>query len=382
VGVFLIVHAAMSAAILALHLALAVGLCLNFLRERRLGAAKAPDAPALRAEVVVALRNEEATLPRLLESLRGQTLAGCRFLFVDDRSTDATSRLLDEFCRATGPFARVIHVREEAPALTGKQSALDRAFADARGEVLLFTDGDCRVPSTWAAELLRHFRDPRVGVVLGRIELAEGRSFLERFQAFEQPLINQYNLSSAGIGLPIGCFGNNMAVRAAAVKETGGFKAMGRSVTEDAMLLGAVSRGGGWKVKVCTSEGGAVTTIAQRRWRAYVDQHTRWNAGGLFSPDTVTRLCFILVVLVYLVGSLVVLPLGFADWRVPLLSLNSFLSIGILAGIGGCYEGKHRARYFLRLLPYLFFFGFFYSFITLRALFRRPFEWKGATLRP
>ena len=86
--------------------------------------------------------------------------------------------------------------------------------------------------------------------------------------------------------------------------------------------------------------------------------------------------------LIYLVGSLVVLPLGFFDWRVPVLSLNSFLSIGLLAGLGGLYPGKNRLRYYARFLPYLFFFGFFYSWITVRALVRRPFDWKGTTLTP
>jgi len=76
-----------------------------------------------------------------------------------------------------------------------------------------------------------------------------------------------------------------------------------------------------------------------------------------------------------------VLPLGFADWRVPVLSLNSFLSMGLLALAGGFYEGKRKVRYFLRFFPYLFFFGFFYSFITLRTLAQRSFVWKGASLR-
>jgi len=96
----------------------------------------------------------------------------------------------------------------------------------------------------------------------------------------------------------------------------------------------------------------------------------------------VTSLSYILVVLIYLVGSLLVLPLGLLDWRVPVLSLNSFLSIGLLAALGGLYEGQHRARYYLRFFPYLFFFGFFYSFVTLRAVLRRPFDWKGSRLVP
>ncbi|MGO9308751.1 MAG: glycosyltransferase [Spirochaetia bacterium] len=381
-GVFLLAFALVSAVILALHLALSAGIVANMARERR-----APPAPGLpagrtRAEVVVAVRDEAATLPLLLDSLRAQSREDVLFLFVDDRSRDGTSGLLDEFRGTVGDRARVIHNSLEPVGLTGKQAALDLAFRRTRGDVLLFTDGDCVVPPTWAEEMLAHFRDPRVGVVLGRIELPEDRGFLRRFQAFEQPLLNQYNFGSVGIGMPTGCFGNNMAIRARAVREIGGFHALGYSVTEDAMLLDAVCRAGGWQVRACVSDRGAAMTRAQGSWKGYIDQHTRWNAGGLFSPDIVTRASFIFVVLFYLVGSLVVLPLGLLDWRVPVLSLNSFLSIGLLAGLGGLYPGKDRARYYLRFLPYLFFFGFFYSYITLRALVRRPFDWKGATLRP
>jgi cellulose synthase/poly-beta-1,6-N-acetylglucosamine synthase-like glycosyltransferase len=385
-GAFLLVFAVFSAIILVFHLALTAGLLIDFRRERRVhrGAASPPErgTPVRpRAEVVVAVRDEEGTLPRLLDSLRAQTLDGCLFLFVDDRSTDGTARLLDDFCAAVGPRARVIHNRAEPAALTGKQAALDLAFAEARGDVLLFTDGDCRLPPEWAEEMLLHFLDDRVGVVLGRIELAEGASFLGRFQAFEQPLLNQYNFGSVGIGIPTGCFGNNMGVRAAAVKQAGGFRALGYSVTEDAMLLDALCRRNGWEVKTCTSIRSAATTIPKTSWREYFNQHIRWNAGALFSSDLVTRASYIFVVVIYLVGSLLVLPLGFLDWRVPVLSLNSFLSIGLLAFAGGFHEGKRKGRYFLRFLPYLFFFGFFYSFITVRTLAQRSFVWKGVPHR-
>ena len=335
-----------------------------------------------RPEVIVAVRDEADTLPSLLESLRAQTRDDVLFLFVDDRSGDSTPSLLDDFCRQVGERARVIHNTGQPGVLTGKQAALDLAFECARGDVLFFTDGDCVVPPTWADEMLRHFNDPRVGVVLGRIELNEAPGFLRQFQAFEQPLLNQYNFGSAGIGMPTGCFGNNMAIRAQAVKEIGGFHALGYSVTEDAMLLDAVCRGRGWKARTCTSSRAAAVTRAQATWKGFIDQHTRWNAGALFSPDLFTRLSFSFVVLFYLVGSIVVLPLAFLDWRVAVLSLNAFVSIGLLAALCGLYERRNRSLYFLRLLPFLLFFGFFYAFITVRAFVRRPFDWKGSTLQP
>ena len=378
---FLIAYASLSAIILCFHLALAAGLVRNIVRDRA-GHRRAGPAPGLRAEVIVALRNEEKTLPALLASLRAQTLRDAMFLFVDDRSTDETGRLLDEFCARMGERARVIHNRSEPVGLTGKQTALDLAFAQSRGDVLLFTDGDCTVPPGWMEEMLACFHDPAVGVAISRIELDDRGSFLQRFQAFEQPLLNQYNLGSVGIGLATGCFGNNMAARAEAVRATGGFRSLGFSVTEDAMLLDAVCRKAGWKPSCRVTEQSAARTVGKSSWGEFVNQHTRWNAGGLFSEDPVTRFFYILVVLIYLTSSLFLLPVGIIDWRVPLLCMTSFVSIGMLAAIGGFYEGRARARYFAVFLPFLIFFAFFYVFVTLRALVSRPFEWKGRMLRP
>ena len=97
---------------------------------------------------------------------------------------------------------------------------------------------------------------------------------------------------------------------------------------------------GGWAVRSCTSDRAAARTRAHVTWKAYIDQHTRWNAGALFSQDLVTRVSFIFVVLFYLVGSLLVLPLGFAGLaragplaeRVP-----QHRSAG---GLGGLYPGR------------------------------------------
>ncbi|HTP59462.1 MAG TPA: glycosyltransferase [Spirochaetia bacterium] len=380
--IFLIVYAAFSAVILSVHLALAVGLVRNMLLDRRARQKGARSPGGLRAEVVVALRNEEKTLPALLRSLSAQTATSATFLFVDDRSTDATGALLDEFCRVNGGRARVIHNSSEPDGLTGKQAALDLAFGACSGDVLLFTDGDCEVPPQWVEEMLIPFEDPSVGVVIGRIELqAAAGNFLQLFQAFEQPLLNQYNLGSVGIGLATGCFGNNMAVRTVAVKAAGAFRTLGYSVTEDAMLLDAVRRAG-WKARARASFPAAARTRGKARWGDYVNQHTRWNAGGLFSEDPVTRLSYIVVVLIYLTSNVVLLPLGFLDWRIAALSTTSFAGIAILAAVGALYERNDRLSYLARLLPFVVFFGFFYVFVTLRALAMKPFEWKGRVLTP
>jgi cellulose synthase/poly-beta-1,6-N-acetylglucosamine synthase-like glycosyltransferase len=378
---FLLSFAGLGVVILALHVTLAVGAASNLMRDARAAkrATPRPVSSKLRAEVVVAVRNEAANLSPLLKSLVLQTDKDCLFLMVDDRSEDGTANLLERFADSLGPRARVIRNTRDPEDLTGKQAALDIAFTAARGDVLLFTDGDCIVPPGWVEGMLGYFSDPAVGVVLGRIELRRGASFLSRFQAFEQPLLNQYNFGSVGIGLPMGCFGNNMAVRLEAIRKAGGFRELGYSVTEDAALLSAVARRTPWGVRASTRVGTTVVTDPRPSWSEYIEQHTRWNAGAFFADDAATRAGYGFIV-GYLVICCLALPLGFLDPRISLLCLNAFLSMGILGFLGGLYPGKRKGGYFLLFLPFLLFFGFFYSFISLRALARRPFEWKGSIL--
>ncbi len=379
----LVAYAVASLAVLAIHAAGCVGLVRLLSNERRrAGAAAVPGSRRPSVEIVVAARDEEAALPALLASLARQSDPGCAFLFVDDRSTDGTAALIEGFRAAHPGRTRVLTCAEEPEVLTGKQAALDLAIREARGDVLLFTDADCVVPEGWAADMGSRFDDPEVGAVLGRVRLAEERGFLRRFQAFEQPLINQYNLAPVGLGGAFGCFGNNLAVRRAAALAVGGFRGLGYSVTEDTTLLTAIRDLGTWKVGASLSADGTVTTRPMPDWRSYVNQHTRWNAGAIHARDWQTRIVYLLVIVLYLPLTLAVLPLGLADWRVAALSLTSFVSVGSFGFLSGLNPGVERARYYRRFVPYLVFFQFFYSFVTWRAVLARPFDWKGRRLRP
>jgi cellulose synthase/poly-beta-1,6-N-acetylglucosamine synthase-like glycosyltransferase len=380
--IFLIIPAAALAALLAIiHIALDLGVVANILKDGRRTACPVPsDAPLPAVTVVVAVRNEEACLPALLSSLERQTASDCSFLFVDDRSTDGTPALLSDFRRRLGSRAMVLRNDAEPIGMTGKQAALDMAVDACRTEVLLFTDGDCTVPETWVEGMRRRFLDPGLGVLFGRLRVAERRGFLHRFQAFEQPLIHQYNLGGVGIGLPMGCFGNNLAARAEAVRDVGGLRGLGYTVTEDAALLSAIARSGRWKAGASVLAETTIETDTKKSWADYLNQHSRWNAGGFFSGDFRTRLGYRFITL-FLVGSVLLLPLSLLDWRFCLPWLVPFLGIASLGFFGGLYQGVPRRRHYLHLLPYTAFFTAFYSWVTVRAVMRRWVDWKGSPLR-
>ncbi|NOY97990.1 MAG: glycosyltransferase [Chloroflexi bacterium] len=91
--------------------------------------------------IIVPARNEERNICRCVDGLLAQTYPNLEIIILDDRSTDATPRILDELS-ARAPQLRVLHGAELPPGWAGKPHALAQAAAAARGDWLLFVDAD------------------------------------------------------------------------------------------------------------------------------------------------------------------------------------------------------------------------------------------------
>jgi glycosyltransferase involved in cell wall biosynthesis len=99
-----------------------------------------------RISLLFAARDEEEKLPAALATLATLDYPELEIIGVDDRSKDATGRLLDEFA-AIHPRFRAIHVSELPPGWLGKPHALQKGYEASTGEWLLFTDADVRFKS-------------------------------------------------------------------------------------------------------------------------------------------------------------------------------------------------------------------------------------------
>ncbi len=101
------------------------------------------DAECPRISLLFAARDEEEKLPGALATLATVDYPNLEIIAVDDRSQDATGRILDEFAVSHERF-RVVHVTALPPGWLGKPHALQKAFEASAGEWLLFTDADVR----------------------------------------------------------------------------------------------------------------------------------------------------------------------------------------------------------------------------------------------
>lgn len=105
--------------------------------------APAADALCPRISLLFAARDEEEKLPAALTTLMEIDYPHLEIIAVNDRSTDATAHILEEFA-ASHPRLRVVHVDQLPPGWLGKPHALQKAYQSATGDWLLFTDADVR----------------------------------------------------------------------------------------------------------------------------------------------------------------------------------------------------------------------------------------------
>ncbi len=106
--------------------------------------------------VVIPTFNRRALLGEAIQSLWNQTLASeCyEVIVVDNLSTDGTTAMMDEL-QARSPCRLVYHRMSEN---LGPANSRNTGVQMARGEIIAFTDSDCRVSPSWLERGLEGFK--------------------------------------------------------------------------------------------------------------------------------------------------------------------------------------------------------------------------------
>ena len=229
--------------------------------------------------VIVAARNEEAFLPACLESLVRQTYSASNYevILVNDHSTDHTETIGREWDSQYSQFHLLNAIHD--PQLKGKTNALAQGIDAARGDIIMITDADCIVPSTWIESTVAYF-DDNIGLV-GGITLQEHSSAFTGIQSLDWAFILGIAAATAQRGNPLGSIGNNLSFRKKAYEEVGGYRTLPFSVTEDYTLVQAIIGTGSWSYRYPIDPEVMVVSKACPDWKTLVRQKHRWGKGGL-----------------------------------------------------------------------------------------------------
>jgi glycosyltransferase involved in cell wall biosynthesis len=164
--------------------------------------------------VIIPIYNGEADLPDLLRCLQAQTYPADRveYLLIDNGSADRTFALLQAAPHITA-------LRESQ--IQSSYAARNQGIRAAQGEILCFTDADCRPEPDWLMNLVPPFENGAVGWVAGEVLSLPGKSLLERYADRRETLAQKHTLGHAF--LPYGQTAN-LAVRAEIFTKVGLFR--------------------------------------------------------------------------------------------------------------------------------------------------------------
>jgi glycosyltransferase involved in cell wall biosynthesis len=216
-------------------------------------------APEL--SVVVPVRDGQALLPALLESLDAQQLPRARFevVVVDSASGDASAEVAER------RGARV--VRETLP---GRARSRNAGAAVARGAALAFVDADCVAVPGWLGALERGLQASELAAGPVEIVTRTPPSSLERFEALSR--YDQEHAVHEGWAASA-----SLAIRRDAFEALGGFDVAYRHVGEDVDLcLRGVRRG----MRIAWCPDAVVRTQAERRLRDVLARGVRHGYAG------------------------------------------------------------------------------------------------------
>ena len=176
----------------------------------------------MRISVIVCAYNEAEWLPGCLESLCRQTRPADEIIVVNNASTDATRDVAAQ-------YSGVLFVDEPRKGLVLARRA---GYLAASGDVLVYTDADCRAPDQWLARVAEAFGSAETAVAGNGTVAVTGPYRFYDWDLYGRLLIRIYDvlvapathvLAQRVLRMGAVLYGGNFAVRREALERIGGF---------------------------------------------------------------------------------------------------------------------------------------------------------------
>ena len=330
-----------------------------------------------KVSVVIAARNEEKNINFILNDLINQTYPGNLYevIIVNDGSEDQTGEIVDRYLNQ---YSFIKHIKAKTDTKSGliaKKNALDQGIQSSRGEIILTTDADCRVNSTWIETMTSYFTDD-VGMVVGFSQLGHPKkqySTFEQLQAVDFLSLMAAAQGSLNLGFPLAASGQNLAYRRKVFFEVNGYQRIKNRISgDDVLLLQLVRKLTNWKIRFVPSAKAFNWTQPEKTVKSFLNQRKRWASNGSVQLK-LNFIFFLFLSITFLMNAILLIgtPVYFIIYhsaKLPVLCLANKIFIEFLIICKGTkiYNRTNLIKYFpfwaLLQMPYIVFTGILGTF--------------------
>ncbi len=260
--------------------------------------------------VIIAARNEEKSLPVLIDSLIAQSYSQFEVIIINDHSTDDTENILQQITDNRFRYINLSdHLTDHISAY--KKKAIETGIKVSKGELIVTTDADCIAGQDWLATISAFYQQTGAKCIAAPVKIAPGKTLLGLFQSIDFCTLQGITAAAVSSRTHMMCNGANFIYTRNAFNEVKGFEGIDHIPSGDDMLLmQKIYDQYPDKVYYLKSENAIVTTEAAAGWREFFNQRIRWASK---STDYTDKKIFYILMVVY-----------FYNLLFPVLALTMF----------------------------------------------------------
>ena len=339
--------------------------------------------PSTKVSVVIAARNESATIHSLLKSLQQQNFPSSHLeiILVDDCSEDNTVSIINNFKSNSALNIKVIELGKSNSTLSGKKAAITEGVKSSIGDLIITTDADSTAGKNWLRTIVLFYETHHPKMISAPV-LITGESAFEQMQSLEQISLIGTTASSMAGGFALMCNGANLAYEKKVFEELNGFENNNSTATgDDTFLMFKIDEAYPGSVMFLKSKDAIVYTKAQSTLKDFMQQRTRWASKiskykNLYVPLTGAlvvgiNFCFLFLLAAGIINMNYFVPL------IIIFGIKLIVDIMFLLEVSNFFSEKKLLKWFL-------FVEILYAFYILATAISSQvggFSWKGRKLK-
>ncbi len=328
-----------------------------------------------KVSIVIAMRNEENEVERLLQNLQSQIYPTDKLelILVNDHSTDNTLNILNS---SQLDNLQVINMPKEE---FGKKNAIKNAIELASGDIILASDADCSFNQNWVQTMANYFADENIKLLSGPVAYHKQKGIFLSLQALEFSSLIGSGAGAIGVNNAIFCNGANMAYRKEIFLEVNEFSIDTSVSGDDVFLLHSVKAKYPNSIAFAKEQSAIVITGAVQTVSGFINQRKRWTAKSSGYKDNASIYTSFLVLFTNLAF---VFLFAMLFWNIEYFNLfilfygvKFLVDLILLFPILKFFNQTDLAKW---IFPFEIFYSFYIVLIVVLS-FTKSFEWKGRT---
>jgi len=223
--------------------------------------------------ILIAAKNEEKVILKILNDLTNQNIDidNYEIIVINDCSTDNTAKIVKELCKKR----KNLKLLETTTGKQGKKAALTLGLENAKGELIITTDADCRVGKFWIDSHLDCYSKTDANLIIGSV-CVKSQSFVEKVLAVEYQSLIASTAGATGINRAFMCNGANLVFRKSIVESEKDIYNKNYTSGDDVFLLHKYKKIDRTKIFYNNSENSRVFTTLPKTVKEFISQRKRW----------------------------------------------------------------------------------------------------------